>query len=146
MALLLADGVCLNVVDKPSQQTAGLSIKAICARASISIVLISNKAMQKLNKRWRDQDAPTDVLSFPLLLEVPPEGMPWELGEIFISVQQADSQAKSLQHGLDREMAFLTVHGILHLLGFDHERPADEKEMFARQEEILLSAGYCRQR
>jgi probable rRNA maturation factor len=146
MAQLLADGVCLNLVGKPSEQTPDLPIKAICARASVSIVLISNKAMQKLNKRWRDKNAPTDVLSFPLLLEVPPEGMPWELGEIFISVEQAALQAQSLHHGLAREMAFLTVHGILHLLGFDHERRTDEKEMFARQEAILVSAGYGRQR
>jgi len=107
-------------------------------------VLTSNRTIRKLNKQWRGKDSPTDVLSFTILLEPPPKEMPWELGEIFISVEQAAAQAHSFNHSLERELAFLTVHGILHLLGFDHEKPAEEKEMMVRQEKILKAAGYPR--
>jgi len=140
----LSQGVCSNLLTKPSLQTAEVDVKAVCKRASVSVVLTSNRTIRKLNKQWRGKDSPTDVLSFAILLEPPPKEMPWELGEIFISVEQAAAQARTFHHSLERELAFLTVHGLLHLLGFDHEKPAEEKEMMARQEKILKAAGYPR--
>lgn len=144
MVASLSQELCSNLMSKPSKQTSDVDIKAVCKRASISVVLTSNRTIRRLNKQWRGKDSATDVLSFTILLEQPPKEMPWELGEIFISVEQAAAQAHSFKHSLEREMAFLTVHGLLHLLGFDHELPAEEKEMMVRSEKILNAAGYPR--
>ena len=84
-----------------------------------------------LNKEYRQKDKPTDVLSFPMEDEV-------MLGDIVISLDTAKNQAQEREIGLEREIAFLFIHGLLHLLGYDHETSVeDEKEMFALQEEIL---------
>jgi probable rRNA maturation factor len=144
MADKLSQAVCSNLAERPSRQTAGLNVKDACRRASVSIVLISNRGIRKLNSTYRGKNSATDVLSFPISLEPPPLEMPWELGEIFISVEQALVQAQSFNHELKREMAFLTTHGLLHLFGFDHIEPEQEKEMFARQKDILKKAGYPR--
>jgi len=144
MAGKLAQGVCANLAANPSSQTGSVDIEEVCSRATVSVMLLSNRAIRKLNKEWRGKDTATDVLSFTMLLDAPPPEMPWELGEIFISVEQAVKQAKSFDHSLKRELAFLTTHGFLHLLGFDHEDPAQEKEMLDRQEKILKAAGYPR--
>jgi probable rRNA maturation factor len=144
MVNALSREVCRELLAKPSAQTAEVDIKAVCERALVSVILTSNRTIRKLNKQWRGKDSPTDVLSFAMLLEAPPKEMPWELGEIFISVEQAVEQAHSYNHGLEREMAFLTAHGLLHLLGFDHIEPAQETEMLGRQEKILKAAGYPR--
>ncbi len=72
------------------------------------------------------------------------EDYPFELGEVFISYEQAIKQAKEYNHSLERELAFLFVHGLLHILGFDHQKKSDEKEMFGRQKQILVKAGYAR--
>jgi probable rRNA maturation factor len=91
------------------------------------------------------KDAPTDVLSFPLELEEPPlPDLPWEVGEVIISAERAQEQAIEYQHTLERELCFLFVHGLLHVLGFDHMEPGDEKDMFSRQKEILHAAGIQR--
>ncbi len=119
-------------------------IDQICQRATLSVVLVSNRAIRQLNKEWMSKDRPTDVLSFPLALEPPDEDQPWELGEIVISVEKASEQAQEYGHTFEREMAFLFVHGALHVFGFDHMTPPDEKEMFARQKKILQSAGFPR--
>jgi probable rRNA maturation factor len=144
MVARLSKEVCLDLLAKPSEQTCAVDVKEVCKRASVSVILTSNLTIRKLNKQWRGKDNPTDVLSFAMLLEAPPADMPWELGEIFISVEQAVAQAHSFNHELEREMAFLTAHGLLHLLGFDHQEPAQEKEMLARQKKILKAAGYPR--
>ncbi|MBX9880144.1 MAG: rRNA maturation RNase YbeY [Candidatus Obscuribacterales bacterium] len=113
-------------------------------RGAFSLVIVSNAAIRKLNKQWRGKDYATDVLSFPLELEIPPPGAPWEIGEIVISAEKAHEQAGEYGHSFEREMAFLFVHGFLHVLGFDHETPAEEKEMFGRQKAILKAAGIKR--
>jgi probable rRNA maturation factor len=105
--------------------------------------------MQEINREYRQIDRPTDVLSFPLyepeeefVLEEEEEFV--TLGDIVISMPQAQLQAKEYGHSLQREVAFLAVHGFLHLLGYDHETEEEEKEMFARQEEILKQTGLVR--
>jgi probable rRNA maturation factor len=110
-----------------------------------SLVLVSDRQIRTLNKEWMGKDKPTDVLSFPLSMDPPPSPeLPWEVGEIMISLQRAQQQAKDYGHSFDRELAFLFVHGMLHVLGFDHMTAADEKDMFGRQKHILNTAGFKR--
>lgn len=97
----------------------------------ISLLITNDETIHLLNKEYRQKDRPTDVLSFPMEDDI-------MLGDIVISLDTAKNQAQEREIGLDREIAFLFIHGLLHLLGYDHETSAeDEKEMFALQEEIL---------
>ena len=97
----------------------------------ISLLITNDETIHLLNKEYRQKDKPTDVLSFPMEDEV-------MLGDIVISLDTAKNQAQEREIGLEREIAFLFIHGLLHLLGYDHETSVeDEKEMFALQEEIL---------
>lgn len=97
----------------------------------ISLLITNDETIHLLNKEYRQKDKPTDVLSFPMEDEV-------MLGDIVISLDTAKNQAQERDIGLEREIAFLFIHGLLHLLGYDHETSAeDEKEMFTLQEEIL---------
>ncbi len=118
--------------------------------AEVSVTLTDNARIQKLNRRFRGKDAPTDVLSFPMLGDDPDGDLPVEgylpLGDMVLSLERAMEQASEFPHteapeGCDPflcEVAFLCIHSTLHLLGYDHETsPEDEKEMFARQEEIM---------
>lgn len=108
----------------------------------VSVTLTNDEQIHALNKKFRDIDAPTDVLSFPLL-----DGEYGEddlvdgflpLGDIIISTQTARRQAESIGHGVYEEIAFLCVHSTLHLLGYDHVTSTeDENEMFSRQKEIM---------
>lgn len=103
--------------------------------AEVSVTFTDDEAIRELNRNFRDKDASTDVLSFPMDEED-------TLGDIVISVEHAIAQAEEYGHSLEREIAFLTVHSVLHLLGWDHERSEDEeKAMFLRQEEILSGIG-----
>ena len=106
--------------------------------------------IKKLNNEYRSKDAVTDVLSFPmftrdeLFSDTEEERIP--IGDIVICVQRAKEQAEAYGHPLEREIAFLTVHSVLHLLGYDHEiSPEAEKEMFLRQEEVLATMGLTRE-
>jgi len=144
MASALSDEVLDNLINKPAGQISRSTLSQLKQRALLSLVFLSNNGIAKINKRWRNKSAETVVLSFPLDLNEPGNGMPWELGEIFISIEKASEQAVQHNHGLKRELAFLFVHGMLHILGFDHEDPEDEKIMFARQRSILQAAGYPR--
>ncbi len=114
----------------------------------ISLTFTDNEGIREVNKETRGIDRPTDVLSFPLLeteedgtLVIYDEdfvGDVLPLGDILLSVEKATQQADEFGHTFLREVAFLTVHSMLHLLGYDHERgEKEEKEMFEKQEEIL---------
>ncbi len=110
---------------------------------SVSAAFVSAKEMRRLNAAYRGKDCVTDVLSFGV------ERGTWNvergmsegifLGEILISYAQARRQAAELRHSTRAETLFLLVHGLLHLFGFDHERPSDAKPMFALQTRILAS-------
>ncbi|MDD3113160.1 MAG: rRNA maturation RNase YbeY [Candidatus Izemoplasmatales bacterium] len=104
----------------------------------INIILLTDEAIRDLNATYRHVDRPTDVLSFPNTDLNP------ELGDVFISIDRAKEQAKTYQHSLERELAFLAVHGFLHCLGYDHIDVAEEKAMLLRQEEILNKAKFTR--
>ncbi len=123
--------------------------------AEISMTFTDNYGIKEQNAASRGIDKPTDVLSFPLLdinqdgeLELYDEDFADGavlLGDIVISTEKALQQAKEYGHSELRELAFLTVHSMLHLLGYDHERSEDEeKEMFQKQEDILSLLGITR--
>ena len=105
----------------------------------LSCIFVDDKKIHQINKEYRQVDRPTDVISFALednevlLLE----GMPRNLGDIFISIDRAKVQAEQYGHSIKREMCFLFTHGLLHLLGFDHMDKQEEKEMFEMQDTIL---------
>ena len=118
---------------------------AVC---EVSVTFTDNEGIRELNKKFREMDKPTDVLSFPLLdfegdCEEPPiDELISNLGDIVISLERAKEQAEEFGHSFAREVAFLTVHSMLHLLGYDHEKGEDEdKEMRARQSEIMKIMG-----
>lgn len=108
---------------------------------SVSVLITDNEEIHQLNLQYRQKDAPTDVLSFPLFDE---DGNldEEELGDIVISLEKAKAQAEEYNHSLKREVAFLTAHSMLHLLGYDHEN--GEQEMYTKQEEILNLLGITR--
>jgi probable rRNA maturation factor len=111
--------------------------------AEASLTLVADEEIRRLNKQYRKIDKTTDVLSF-LMGEPNPETKAVVLGDIIISVPTAVRQAKQYGHSLERETAFLCVHGMLHLLGYDHMTKADEKVMFAKQEAVLQALGIKR--
>ena len=108
------------------------------SNANFSIVFVDNEKIQFLNKNYRNIDRITDVISFAFEDN---ERIVYNnvrfLGEIYICIPRMIEQAKEYGHSEVRELAFLTVHGLLHLLGYDHMTEEDEKEMFALQEVIL---------
>jgi probable rRNA maturation factor len=103
---------------------------------SLNIVIITSEEMQNMNKTFRGLDKPTDVLSFPY-----DEPYLDELGDIFINLLYMKEQAQSYGHSEAREIAFLAVHGYLHVKGYDHHTEEEEKIMFEKQETILTKAG-----
>jgi probable rRNA maturation factor len=110
--------------------------------AELSIVLVDEAAMEQLHVQWMDEPGPTDVLSFPMDELRPgtedaltPAGL---LGDVVLCPQVAQTQADAAGHGLLDELLLLTTHGILHLLGFDHAEPEEEREMFGIQRDILV--------
>ncbi len=112
------------------------------ADAELAIVLVDEGAMEQLHVQWMDEPGPTDVLSFPMD-ELRPgtedaETPPGLLGDIVLCPQVAQGQAETAGHSTLEELLLLTTHGVLHLLGFDHAEPAEEKEMFGIQRDILI--------
>lgn len=112
----------------------------------ISVTITTDTIIHEMNRESRGVDRPTDVLSFPVFDEDFGVGRAI-LGDIVISYDTALRQAREYGHSIDREIAFLTVHSMLHLLGYDHETSEDdEKDMFARQENILEAMGLSRKK
>ncbi len=113
-------------------------------KCEVSVTLCDNAEIHELNREYRGVDRPTDVLSFPIFDEED-MGSKTVLGDIVISLEKAKEQAEGFGHSFEREVAFLTVHSMLHLLGYDHEEgKAAESEMFSRQEAILCKMGLAR--
>lgn len=119
-----------------------LTAKKLKVKSSIvSIVLTDNKKIQEINKIYRKIDAPTDVISFAFLDNENIKTDITNLGEIYISLEKAQAQASEYNHSFNREICFLTCHGLLHLLGYDHMNKIDEEKMFSLQDEILKDLG-----
>jgi probable rRNA maturation factor len=118
----------------------------VSADAEVAIVLVDEGAMEALHVQWMDEPGPTDVLSFPMDELRPgtedrptPAGL---LGDIVLCPQVAESQAQAAGHALMDELILLTTHGLLHLLGYDHAEPEEEREMFGLQKELIQ--GFAR--
>ena len=113
--------------------------------AEVSVTFVDNAEIRKLNAQYRDKDAETDVLSFPM-------GVNGEydtnldtgaklLGDVVLSVEKAMEQAELYDHGLDREVGYLTVHSMLHLLGYDHMEPLEKVHMREKEENVMRQLG-----
>ena len=120
--------------------------------AEVSVSFVTNDEIHELNRNYRGVDRTTDVLSFPMLdgdaddgdVDIDSDSV--VLGDIIISAETAVDQATAYGHSVERELSFLAVHSTLHLLGYDHERSEEEeKDMFERQEKILIAAGIPRE-
>ena len=126
---------------------ATLAYEGYKPECELSVTFTDNEGIQAVNKQYRNIDKATDVLSFPLTDfeggEEPPADEPTvSLGDVIISLERAKEQAQEFGHSFEREVAFLTVHSTLHLLGYDHELSEDDDaDMRRRQREILESMG-----
>ena len=114
-------------------------------KVGMSVTLCDNAYIKELNKTYRNKDSATDVLSFAiedneseeLLAQMKKMSSVRELGDIVISYERAQEQARDYDHSLNREICFLFTHGVLHLLGYDHVNKSDEEKMFSLQKKIL---------
>lgn len=113
--------------------------------AEFNIIIIDNEKIHEINREYRGVDRPTDVITFALEDH---KDIEFEdirlLGDVYISIEKARSQAEEYGHSLKREISFLTIHGLLHLLGYDHMNEEDEKIMFDKQDELLNKTKYRR--
>ncbi|GAB2987833.1 rRNA maturation RNase YbeY [Actinotalea caeni] len=136
-------GYPLDEVEFSELATYVLDEMHVHPQAELEIRFVTTDVMADLHVRWMDEEGPTDVLSFPMDelrpgdAETPSEeGI---LGSVVVCPEVAVAQARAAGHSPEEEMLLLTTHGILHLLGFDHAEPEDEKEMFALQRRLLLT-------
>jgi len=121
-----------------------LKVERVVPPYEVSLVFTDSETVKQLNRDYRGVDEPTDVLAFSMLPQkgtdssfaLPPDGVT-RLGEVIISYPQAVAQAKEQGHSPERELALLVIHGILHLLGYDHEEPEEESKMRQRERELL---------
>ena len=128
---------------------ASLATEGMEGSYEVSISLVDDETIHQYNLQFRNKDKSTDVLSFPLgesgVYDVNPDTGRFLLGDIVISMETAIRQAESFGHTVDRELAFLTVHSMLHLLGYDHENGGlEEARMREKEEAILTSLGLAR--
>lgn len=118
--------------------------------AEVSVSFVSNEEIKNLNNIYRKKNSVTDVLSFPLTsedgtVEINPETGAVQLGDVVISLETAVKQAQNYGHSLEREVGFLTVHSMLHLLGYDHETSQlDQRIMREKEESVLEKLGISR--
>ncbi len=125
-----------------------LAREEVSAKAEVDLTLVDDQDIQALNRQYRGVDRPTDVLSFALNDpgEIPePEVASGMLGDVIISAERALAQSEEFRHSLARELCYLAVHGTLHLLGYDHEKPEDRAVMREKEEGILRSLGLDRE-
>ncbi len=137
-----ADGVISPVADSLVKHTAhtALQLAAAPPDAELTILLSDDAELQRLNLRFLGIDAPTDVLSFPSGETDPETGLLY-LGDVVISISRATAQADAANHAVSGEIQLLIVHGILHLLGYDHADEVEKARMWQMQQRILNSLG-----
>lgn len=134
-----------------------IAIEGVTEPSSLAVAVVDDDEIARLNRAHRQIDQPTDVLSFPL--DVPltvgnhhgltpafatPPGHPREIGDIVISYPRVIAQAAEFGHSIERELAYLVAHGLLHILGYDHENDLERRTMRAREETALASSGFTR--
>jgi probable rRNA maturation factor len=115
----------------------------------VGLHVVDDESIQELNAEHRGKDSHTDVLSFPLhdpngMRFVLPPGVPANLGDVVVSYPRAEEQARDFGHSLERELAYLVAHGVLHVLGYDHEEEADSRRMRQKEEAALAPLGLTR--
>lgn len=116
----------------------------------LAVTFVDNERIKEINREFRDKDQATDVISFAMEemgegeIRIVGENIPVHLGDIIISLQKATEQSEEYGHTFIRELGFLSVHGFLHLLGYDHMNEEDEKKMFSLQTKILNEFGLIR--
>lgn len=130
------DRVMLSSVIKRALADEGLE-----GKSEVSVVITDDEEIQRLNATYRGVNRPTDVLAFPLKQSTadfvePPDGV-LHLGDVVVSFPRAAEQAADYGHSLDRELSYLAVHGLLHLLGYDHEEGQEQAQMRAKEETSL---------
>ncbi len=108
--------------------------------SEVNVLIVDNESIREINREHRNIDRATDVLSFPME-DFEEDGI---LGDLVISHERAEEQRLDYGHSIEREIGFLTAHGMLHLFGYDHMTPDDEKEMFDKQEKILRELNLTR--
>lgn len=121
-------------------------------KVELSMMIVYNKEIKEINSEFRNIDKPTDVLSFPLLNKEDLDILKTanninniiSLGDIILSIEKVLEQAKEYNHSIEREVCFLVVHSMLHLLGYDHMVLEEEKEMFKKQDDILNKLNILR--
>jgi probable rRNA maturation factor len=144
MTIELNNESALEVDEAALQRLATYALDAmhVSPEAELAVLLVDEAAMEQLHVQWMDEPGPTDVLSFPMdELRPGTEDQPTPaglLGDVVLCPQVAQLQAETAGHSLKDELQLLLAHGILHLLGFDHAEPAEEREMFGIQRDILV--------
>jgi probable rRNA maturation factor len=137
-----------NLVQKVAERALEMVGLPQLSDAEVSITFVDDKTIQDLNRDHRGLNRPTDVLSFSQLegeeMGDLPEGQPVPLGDIVVSLERCMEQAADYGHSFERELGFLVAHGMLHLMGYDHQTPEDEAAMMAKTEEILGGLGLTR--
>lgn len=126
------------LINKYYQKT--LKVLKITNNYDLSLIIVGPRKIKEINREYRNIDKETDVLSFALFdrkLKYANKEAEIELGDIFINYNRVISQAKEYKHSIKREFVFLFVHGLLHLLGYDHMKQKDEKEMFSIQKKVV---------
>lgn len=151
--------ICISFAVGPPHVFAGRLIKKsvravlesenVLVPCEVNVLLVDDAAIKDLNARFRNVDKPTDVLSFPLLelkagkppceSELDPGDRRCHIGDIVISVQRVKAQAEEFGHGVKRELSYLTVHSVLHLLGYDHVDEGEGKTLMREREERALA-------
>ncbi|MGB9846894.1 MAG: rRNA maturation RNase YbeY [Desulfotomaculales bacterium] len=116
-------------------------------KTEVSVTFVDDEYIRRLNREYRGTDAPTDVLSFSMLEGDPVAGPEEErvLGDVVVSVPAAVRQSEAYGHSFRREVAYLVVHGVLHLLGYDHQTKEEQEKMREKEEELLRRAGLPRE-
>ncbi len=128
--------VAKDLIEKAGAAVLGQQSKS----GELTVVLTGDAELRELNRKYLGIDAPTDVLSFPSS-EIDPESRAAYLGDVLISVARAEEQARAAGHPLAAEVQLLVVHGVLHLLGYDHRRAADKARMWSAQSKALGQLG-----
>ena len=124
----------------PLMRDGSATPQSASAGADLTIVLTDDAQLHELNREYLGVDAPTDVLSFPASEADPETGVPY-LGDILISIPRAAIQAQTAGHSLEAEVQLLAVHGVLHLLGYDHAQAEEKARMWSAQAEVLTRLG-----
>ena len=125
--------------------TAVLRSEGFKGHAEVSVTFVDNEEIRRLNARFRDKDSETDVLSFPLgengEYDVNHDTGAKLLGDVVISMEKAAEQAQTFGHSFEREVCYLTVHSMLHLIGYDHMEPEEKRVMRLKEESVMTQLG-----